>query len=70
MNKTFWLVSKFIASVEQGVVWDFQGIFETRDLAIAACRNESYSIQSVELNEELPDESSDFPDCEYPKRQG
>jgi hypothetical protein len=68
MNKTFWLVGKFVAQTEQGNVWEFQGIFETRELAVAACRTKFYCVQSVQLNEELPDATTaPFPDCEYPK---
>jgi hypothetical protein len=69
MPKTMWLVGKFIAVATEGVVWEFQGIFETRDLAEAACRNERYCVQTVELNKEIPDETVPFPDSLYPKEQ-
>lgn len=64
-----WLVGKFVAQTGRGIVWEFQGIFETKELAVAACRTEFYCVQSVLLNEQLPDElTPPFADCEYPKR--
>lgn len=65
--KTLWLVGQFIAETEHGNVWAFQGIFETRELAVAACRDRNYSVQSVRLNEEIQHGTQYFPDCEYPK---
>lgn len=60
------VVGQFIAETSRGIVWDFQGVFDSREKAFAACRDESYSVQSAVLNQELPHESSEFPDCEYP----
>ena len=61
-----YLVAKFIAQVEQGTVWEFQGIFDTHKKAVAACKTPMYCIQTVTLNEQIPDESYEFADCEYP----
>jgi hypothetical protein len=66
--KKLWLVGQFKAEVEQGIVWEFQGIFSTKDAAVAACRTENYCLQSVWLDELLPEEQVRFADCEYPKR--
>jgi hypothetical protein len=64
--KTLWLVGQFRAVTESGTAWDFQGIFETRELAVAACRNRNYGVIPVLLNEEVPDEKHEFQECIYP----
>jgi hypothetical protein len=68
MLKKLWFVGQFKAEVEQGIVWEFQGIFSTREAAVAACRTENYCVQSVWLDEHVSDELRVFADCEYPKR--
>lgn len=61
-----YLVAKFIAATEKGIAWEFQGIFDSHEKAVAACKTPMYCIQTVTLNEEAPDESVEFVDCEYP----
>lgn len=34
--------------------WEMQGIFATRELAVAACRSADYFVSAVELNAQLP----------------
>ncbi|HEY4112873.1 MAG TPA: hypothetical protein VGM17_02325 [Rhizomicrobium sp.] len=50
------LVGQFRKQTADGAIWDFQGVFATRDSAIAACRNRNYFFKPVRLDEELPDE--------------
>lgn len=49
-----------------GESWEFQGIFSTREKAIGACRTIKYFIAPVNLDEELPKETTLFKDLEYP----
>lgn len=60
------LVAKVVAETDKGRVWEFCGIFDSRDLAIAACLDWHFCICPVTLNERWPEESIEFPDCEYP----
>jgi hypothetical protein len=36
--------------------WEFQGVFDTEEAAIAACRTGKYFVGPIALNEALPDE--------------
>ena len=65
-----WIVGQFVAEVEHSgqsrVLWEFAGVFDTKEAAIAACRNETYSISEAILNETVPEETHAFPVCWYP----
>lgn len=65
-EEVVWVCGKNVAEVEAGIVWELQGVFTTRESAIAACKSERYFIGPVELNKELPDETTDWKGCEYP----
>ncbi len=54
----YWLVGQ-TRNFEIGL-WEFQGIFSTEALAIAACRNQYYFYVPVLLDEELPEESMEW----------
>jgi hypothetical protein len=47
--------------------WDFQGIFSTEELAIAACRDATYIIGPVLLDQVLPHETIPWLGRYYPK---
>ena len=47
--------------------WEFQGVFDTEQLAVDACKGELYFIAPVQLNEELPHETLLMPGCYYPQ---
>ena len=62
-----WVCGQYLSGEEIGkVVWDFQGIFSTKEVAIKACRNKNYFIAPAELDEVLPDENEVWPGVEYP----
>jgi hypothetical protein len=67
MGKKLWIVGRNKDGT--GKDWDFQGVFDSEDLAIAACRDGTYFLAPACLNEEIPHETSDFPLCRYPKAQ-
>jgi hypothetical protein len=63
------LVAKINAETAEAVnhhSWEFGGIFDSRDLALAACRDWRYCICAVTLNETSPEETAEFPECEFP----
>ena len=35
-------------------LWDFSGVFDNKELAINACRNEDYWVAEIELNDTHP----------------
>ena len=61
-----WVCGQFRASTNEGVMWDFQGVFSDRAQAVEACKNERYFIAPVFLDCPLPDERSEWPNAEYP----
>lgn len=66
-----YLVGQFRAETEYGNVWDFQGIFNNKELAIRACVKDSYFFVPVYINESIPDEmSTDWKGLVYPKIKG
>ena len=65
---TLWLVGQYRKpDPVANVAWEFQGVFTTKEKAIAACRAKHYWIAPVELDQEWPDETmADFPGMYYP----
>ena len=51
------------------IAWEFIGIFDSKEKAIACCRSDQYFVASANLNEDIGDDSGYFPDCEYPGKQ-
>lgn len=67
-----WLVTqvKWNPDIEGAVIWEFQGIFSSEEKALAACRDENYTMAPAILDEELPHESlPDWPGFRAPKRE-
>lgn len=62
----FWIVGKYVQQQKSGAVWEFQGLFSSRALAIKNCINSQYFIAPAELDKLLPDESIEWPGVEYP----
>lgn len=48
------------------IVWEFQGVFSSRDKAVKACRSRFYFIAPATLDEEICDQHEPWPGCEYP----
>jgi len=46
--------------------WQFQGVFDTEEAAVAACKDETWFVGPVALNEELPEEAMDWPGAYFP----
>ena len=63
-----WLCGKYIELSENGTSWEFQGIFDSKEAAIRACRDRKYFVGGpFKLNEELPDETTLMTSCFYPR---
>lgn len=56
-----WVVGQHV-----GGSWDFQGVFATEDLAVAACHHPTYFVGPATLNEPLSREAMDWPGIYYP----
>jgi len=69
MNMELWLVGQYRSGENPNIVWDFQGIFSTKEKALAACRNEWYFIAPIPLDAELPDEVIQMPGAYYPLKK-
>jgi hypothetical protein len=56
---TLWFVGqlRYSNGNETPSSWELQGVFSTRDLAVAACRNPNYFIAELKLDAALPDET-------------
>ena len=63
--KQLFIVGKNIGDKENE--WEFAGVFDTEAAADAACRTHDYFYGAAELNEELPDEASEWPYARRPR---
>lgn len=61
-----WVTGKVVNSESTPMAWAIQGVFDTKEKAIAACRSEWYFIGPLRINEALPDENKEWPGCTYP----
>jgi hypothetical protein len=55
-QRTYWLVGQFRKETPDGVIWDFQGIFQSESQAVEACRDENYFVAPVVLDCEIEHE--------------
>jgi hypothetical protein len=62
-----WICGQWRLGSRIGPVWDFQGIFSTEALAVAACLDETYFIGPATVDEPLPGDASPWPGHYYPK---
>ena len=64
--KEYWIMGKHIECDHCNKAWDFQGLFESEELAIEACTSEDYFIAPAILNRILPDETIVWQGAYYP----
>lgn len=62
-----YVVGRYRSGDSDETVWDLQGVFTDQPDAVAACRDATYFVGPVKLNEILPHETTDWPGCFYPK---
>lgn len=58
-----WLVGQYKGKEP----WEFQGVFDSEDKAIGACKTDMYFIAPFILNEEIPFKTKEWPGVYYPK---
>jgi hypothetical protein len=51
-------------------VWEFVGVFTTKEKAVAACTSPNHFVGPVLLNKRAPEETVSWPDSWYPKLEG
>jgi hypothetical protein len=67
VTATVWVVGQVMATTDKGIVWDIQGVFDTQEAAVAACRDATYFIGPVPMNQQLPHERvAVWEGCYYP----
>ena len=62
---TLWIVGK--VNKENHKEWEFQGVFDRKDMAEDACRDDRYFIGPAKLNEAIQDKPRIWPGAYYPK---
>lgn len=60
---TYWICGRWT----NNVMWEFQGLFDTEQKAIDACKSDRYFIAPAVVNEELTEVSESWPGCYFPK---
>jgi len=65
-----WIVGKI--NLENRFEWAFQGVFDSEEKAVEACKDERYFVGPVTMNIDLDDiipgdKNIDWPDAYYPK---
>ena len=68
MSKKLWVVGKYRGGKAKNVLWDFNGVFDSKLKAEEACIDSTYFIGPVVLNQSLPHETIEWPNCSYPRR--
>lgn len=72
MNQ-LWIMGKYVAEDSNGnIAWEFMGVFDSEDAAVAACTEWEHFIGPGMLNERLSDETVPWDGLYYPiaKAQG
>ena len=66
-QKRVFVVGKAMA--RNGKEWEFQGVFDSEKLAIAACVEDCFFVGPAIVNEQWPSETVDWADAWYPRLQ-
>jgi hypothetical protein len=59
-----WIVGRVVS--DDGTRWEFQGVFDEEQLAVAACIGPRYFVGPAKMNAALPDERHDWTGAYYP----
>lgn len=64
---TLWVCGKNRGHNDQGhPCWDIQGVFDTEEQAVEACKELRDFVGPVTLNEQLPQDATEWPGIRYP----
>lgn len=58
-----WIVGKSLGEPD---LWQFQGVYDSEEKALLACRTPNYCVAPAVLNQELPDETVEWVGLYYP----
>lgn len=61
-----WIVCK---QVDDDHYWEFCGVFDDEKKATAACKTADYFIGPANLNEKIPEETTEWPESYYPIKE-
>jgi len=65
--RALWISGEYQGMTKRGhVIWVLQGVFNTRERALAACTKKNHFITRLELNQPLPENTENLPTVEYP----
>lgn len=65
MEKELWIVGQSLNGED---AWEFGGVFDSKEKAVSACRDENYFIGPAELNQQFPHEAIEWEKAFYPLR--
>lgn len=63
LDVTLWVVGRKLAGESE---WELQGVFDREAGAVRACRDETYFVGPVVLNQPQPHGSTPWPGAYYP----
>lgn len=66
MAKELWVVGQHVLGTEIGAIWEFQGIFDSKEKALSECKDQNWFIAPMELNKSLLSAQVNWPGVEYP----
>jgi len=55
-----WISGRHLLETEKGAVWDLQGIFYTKEEAMASCRDKTYWVGKVKFGVSFPHEAVEW----------
>ncbi len=61
-----WLSGQIIEWTPNGAIWEVQGIYSTRELAVETCLDDYWFVGPIVLNQEIPADPTVWAGCEYP----
>lgn len=67
INDEIFIVGKYIKKTKDGAVWEFEGVFSSKDKAEAACVDRNYFVGPCLFNR-IPSDC-EWPGCYYPKAE-
>jgi len=61
-----WIVGKILNPDTGCDIWEFCGVFDTEEKAVAICKTEDYFVGPADLNFIVPDPTVDWPNAYFP----
>lgn len=65
-----WIVGQVKEGKKAKWYWEYVGVFDSKEKAVDACRDETYFVGPTELNNALPHETVEWEGAYYPKSEG